>query len=109
MTKHSQTPPSPESLQTDQRSSPRLPFQASIDVRIPNGDLCRGIARDLSPNGMGAIVFADATDLKVGDSVVISYTHPRPSGTEAVERAARVSGQHGNRYVFVFEQPMDVG
>ena len=106
---------SPRSLtqtpSSEQRSSPRKLFTASLDVRIPIGTTCRGVARDLSTAGIGAIVFVGdlkVADLRFGDSVVIGYKHPSGQGTELVARLARVTGRYGNRYGFRFDRPMDV-
>jgi hypothetical protein len=52
------------------RQAPRLAFTASIEVRTATGAVFRGIARDLSRLGLGAIVCAD---LQVGESVLIKY------------------------------------
>ncbi len=94
----------------EQRSSPREPFAASLDVHVTTGITYRGVARDLSAGGIGAIVFADTKNfaaLKVGDSVVIDFEHPCPQGTEHVACPACVMGRYGNRYGFRFERPMD--
>ncbi len=65
----------------------------------------RGIARDLSIDGMGAILFAD---LQVGDRVLIKYQHPYARNTgQTVARRAVVRGCFGHRYGFQFEQPLE--
>lgn len=84
----------------DKREFPRHPFAASIEVRTTGGTVFRGIARDLSLRGMGAIVYAD---LHVGDAVVVHYAHPR---NEFVRRAACVRGRYGSRYGFEFDDAL---
>lgn len=87
------------------REAPRFEFAESIEIRAANGTVFRGIARDLSRRGLGAIVFAD---LQVGDSVVVKYAHPQPStDSQVVVRHARVRERYGSRYGFEFEQAMD--
>ena len=89
----------------ERRSAPRLPFTSSIEVRTLTGAIFRGIGRDLSVRGLGAIVFAD---LQVGDSVVIKYPHPNTHTTiQGVRRNARVKARYGNRYGFEFEDAME--
>jgi hypothetical protein len=53
----------------------------------------RGIGRDISESGLGALVYAD---LQVGESVVLYYTHPQDAATKFVCRP------HGNGYGFEF-------
>lgn len=87
------------------RKEPRVAFTVSIEVRAANGAVFRGIARDLSTRGLGAIVSAD---LQVGDYVVIKYAHPQRQGDiQVVRRSARIRGRYGSRYGFEFEQSMD--
>ncbi|MGH9522413.1 MAG: PilZ domain-containing protein [Terriglobales bacterium] len=85
---------------TNRRQSPRKPFAAAIEVRTVAGTTFRGVARDLSECGMGAIVYAD---LSVGDSVVVHYEHPRDASSHLVRRSACVRGRYGSRYGFEFE------
>jgi hypothetical protein len=59
----------------------------------------RGIGRDISESGLGALVYAD---LQVGESVVLYYTHPQHAATKFVCRPASVRRQHGNGYGFEF-------
>lgn len=88
------------------RQAPRFAFTDSIEVRAASGVVYRGIARDLSRRGLGAIVFAD---LQVGDSVLIKYAHPQPPAcSQIVVRYARVRGRYGSRYGFEFERAVDV-
>lgn len=88
------------------RQAPRLAFTNSIEVRIASGTVFRGIARDLSRRGLGAIVCAD---LQVGDSVLIKYAHPQPpADSQIVVRYARVRGRYGSRYGFEFEHAVDI-
>ena len=88
------------------RQAPRVAFTDSIEVRTASGTVFRGIARDLSRRGLGAIICAD---LQVGDSVVIKYAHPQPpADSQIVVRYARVRGQYGSRYGFEFEYAMDI-
>ena len=87
--------------QSAQRRSPRVPFAGPIEVRVASGTRFRGVARDLSAHGMGAIVYAD---LRVGDAVVVHYEHPRDASSEIVRRSAYVRGRYGSRYGFEFEQ-----
>jgi hypothetical protein len=83
------------------RQEPRFPFAGSIEVRAATGPIFRGIARDLSSRGLGAIVFAD---LQVGDSVSIKYTEPQEvAESQARVRNARVRSRYGSRYGFEFE------
>ena len=83
------------------RQEPRLTFTDSIEVRAASGSSFRGIGRDLSSRGLGAIVFAD---LQVGDSVLIKYTDPqRTANNQIAVRYARVRSRHGSRYGFEFE------
>lgn len=86
------------------RREPRLPFARSIEVREASGSVFRGIARDLSRHGLGAIVFAD---LPVGALVAIKYVDPQhPADSQMIVRYARVRGRYGSRYGFEFEQGM---
>lgn len=87
----------------ERRESPRHPFAASIEVRTDGGTIFRGVARDLSVRGMGAIVYAD---LKVGDCVVVHYAHPMRTAPDFVRRTAYVRGRYGSRYGFEFDQPL---
>lgn len=88
------------------RQSPRFAFTDSIEVRTASGAVFRGIARDLSRRGLGAIVFAD---LQVGDSVAVKYAHPQPPAcSQIVVRYARVRGRYGSRYGFEFEHAMNI-
>ena len=89
--------------QVERRREPRAPFAASIEVRTSAGVTFRGIARDLSDGGMGAIVYAD---LGVGDRVVIYYMHPVEQATRFVFRTACVRGRYGSRYGFEFENAL---
>ena len=84
----------------NRRQFPRSPFDGPIEVRTAAGTRFRGVARDLSARGMGAIVYAD---LRVGDSVVVHYEHPRDAASQVVRRAALVRGRYGSRYGFEFE------
>ncbi|MGH3429806.1 MAG: PilZ domain-containing protein [Mycobacteriales bacterium] len=86
--------------QDERRREPRTPFAGSIEVRTAGGTTFRGVARDLSDGGMGAIVYAD---LSVGDRVVIYYIHPLERASRFVFRTACVRGRHGSRYGFEFE------
>jgi hypothetical protein len=87
------------------RQAPRFAFTDSIEVRTASGAVFRGIARDLSRRGLGAIVFAD---LQVDDSVVVKYAHPqRSADSQIVVRYARVRTRYGSRYGFEFEQAME--
>ena len=93
------------------RRAPRKRFTAALDVTAPAQGSCRGVACDLSVGGIGAIVFADGVDfadLQVGDTVVIGYEHPNPERVKAVARSARVQGRYGNRYGFLFDEPMPI-
>jgi hypothetical protein len=83
----------------EKREAPRRRFDGSIEVRTTGGTVFRGVARDLSARGMGAIVYAD---LKVGDSVVVNYAHPSKPASEIVRRSANVRGRFGSRYGFEF-------
>lgn len=87
----------------ERRREPRNPFEASIEVRTAGGTTFRGVARDLSNGGMGAIVYAD---LEVGDRVVIYYMHPANSASRFVFRPACVRGRYGSRYGFEFENSL---
>jgi PilZ domain len=88
------------------RQAPRFAFTDSLEVRTASGAVFRGIARDLSRRGLGAIICAD---LQVGDSVVIKYAHPQPpADRQIVVRHARVRGRYGSRYGFEFEHAMDI-
>ncbi len=102
--------PQPLTGHPNARSSPRKPFAGFLDVRLLTGTTYRGVARDLSAGGIGAIVFADTkfANLQTGDAVEISYAHPAVAGDESVTRRAAVRGRYGNRYGFRFEQPLDV-
>jgi hypothetical protein len=88
------------------RQEPRFAFKDSIEVRAASGAVFRGIARDLSRRGLGAIVFAD---LQVGDSVAVKYAHPQPPAcSQIVVRYARVRERYGSRYGFEFEHAMNI-
>lgn len=87
------------------RRQPRRAFAGSIMVITDKGSVARGIARDLSPKGMGALVTADLT---VGERVQIRYRHPRSADeNHELARGAQVRGRYGNRYGFEFEQAME--
>jgi hypothetical protein len=60
----------------------------------------RGIGRDLSESGLGAIVHAD---LEVGDSVIVYYTRHQRAASQLVCRPAWVRRRHDNRYGFEFQ------
>jgi D-alanyl-D-alanine dipeptidase len=89
----------------DRRSEPRTPYTASISVRNSSGTVFRGVARDLSPHGLGAVVFAH---LRPGDPVVIKYAHPHKPTADVIDRHGMVRSSHGYRYGFEFEQAMAV-
>ena len=84
----------------ERRREPRSPFEGSIEVRTAGGTTFRGIGRDLSASGMGAIVYAD---LQVGERVVIYYMQPAGSSSRFVFRPACVRSSYGSRYGFEFE------
>ncbi len=104
------TPPDQFSGLETRRSSPRKPFAAFLDVRLLTGASYRGVARDLSAEGMGAVVFTDTkvASILAGTPVEIAYEHPVITGNELVTRRASVIGRYGNRYGFHFEQSRDV-
>ena len=83
------------------RREPRIPFKGALEIRATDGSVFRGVARDLSGRGIGAIVFAD---LQVGDSVTIKYAEPQRSTTgEMVVRYAHIRSRYGSRYGFEFD------
>lgn len=90
----------------DRRRGARQEFKDSIEIRTDSGQIWRGIARDLSVYGMGAVVYAD---LRVGDSVLVKYTHPDSLGnTQIVARKAVVRSRLGWRYGFEFQHALNV-
>ena len=89
----------------DRRCAERVPFRQEIEVRKESGVLCRGLARDLSDKGMGAIVFGQ--DLEQGEQVWIKYNHPRAGRSQLIVRRAIVRSNYGFRYGFEFEHSLD--
>ena len=90
----------------ERRRWPRHAFKSSREVRTPAGEIWKGIARDLSVLGMGAVVYAD---LKIGETLLVKYEHPDGSGSvKFVARQARVKSRHGWRYGLEFEHQLDV-
>lgn len=92
----------------ERRQWPRREFKASIEVRADRGETWRGVARDISEHGLGAVVYAE---LRVGDEVLVKYPHPEQSeNTGLVARHARVKSRHGWRYGFEFldDQPLGI-
>ncbi len=84
----------------EKRRALRTPFAESIEVRTTAGTTFRGVGRDVSEGGLGAIVYAD---LNVGDSVVLYYMHPREAASQFVCHPALVRRRYGNRYGFEFQ------
>ena len=91
----------------DRRQSDRIAFREEIEIRTAAGTTCRGLSRDLSPTGIGAIVFGD--DLSVGEEVRIKYRHPRGTHSQLVVRQATVRNRFGFRYGFNFAHPLPHG
>ena len=87
----------------ERRETPREPFAAAIQVRSAAGLTYRGTALDLSAYGMGANV---AADLLVGDTVVVYYAQPTPTGVRFVCRSACVRWRVGARYGFEFDRSL---
>lgn len=84
----------------ERRRSPRTRFTEPIAVRTAAGTTFRGVGRDLSESGLGAIIYGD---LDVGDSVIVYYTRRQHAASQFVCRPARVRRRHGSRYGFEFE------
>lgn len=91
----------------NRRREHRLAFKAPIEIRAPSGVTYRGVSRDLSPLGMGALVPAF---LQVGDEIWVKYDHPGAGEllTRATVRRATVKQRNGYRYGLEFHVPLDV-
>lgn len=83
--------------------SERSPFTGPIELRTQTGKRLRGIAHDLSPRGIGVILYAD---LEVGESVDLHFPHPTHGASQIVRHQACVRRKFANRYGFEFT---DVG
>jgi c-di-GMP-binding flagellar brake protein YcgR len=91
----------------NRRRERRSPFKAPIEIRASSGVTYRGVARDLSPFGMGALISAS---LNIGEEIWIKYEHPA-SGSQiarAIVRRATVKERTGYRYGFEFQVSVDV-
>jgi hypothetical protein len=77
----------------ERRRFERRPFHGSVSVRTQAGQEYRGVARDISDAGVGAIV---SGDLKVGQMVIVHYQ----DGTSVTHAKAVVRQQYGYRYGF---------
>lgn len=83
----------------ERRLSPRTEFTEPVAVRTAAGTTFRGIGRDLSESGLGAIVYAD---LEIGDSVIIYFSRHHQAASQFVCRPACVRRRFGNHYGFEF-------
>ena len=77
----------------ERRRYARRPFHGSVTVRTQSGQEYRGVARDISDTGVGAIV---SGDLSVGQNVVVHYQE----GNAVTHAKAIVRQQYGYRYGF---------
>lgn len=89
----------------EKRHTPRSPFSGWVEITTSAGGYTRGLARDLSVRGIGSIVSAD---FRVGESVLIKYTHPLAADRiRELSRRATVRSRYGSRYGFEFEKPIE--
>ena len=92
-------------LGQDARQERRGEFRADlkfpIEIRAASGITYRGVSRDISGSGMGAVVYAY---LELGEQIWIKYQHPTEGeqNARAVVRHATVKQRHGYRYGFEF-------
>ncbi len=89
--------PPDENRRREERRELKLP----IEIRTAAGVTYPGFSRDLSPNGMGAVVSAP---LNVGEEIWIKYEHPATDRSSRVTvRRATVRQSRGYRFGFEFE------
>ncbi|HEU5451950.1 MAG TPA: PilZ domain-containing protein [Terriglobales bacterium] len=77
----------------ERRKFERRPFNGSVSVRTQSGQEYRGVGRDISDAGVGAIVSGDLT---VGQIVIVRYR----DGDTITHAKAVVKQQYGYRYGF---------
>ena len=77
----------------ERRKAERRPFHGSVSVRTQSGQEYRGVGRDISDFGVGAIV---SGDLSVGQIVIVHYQE----GIAVTHAKAVVKQQYGYRYGF---------
>ncbi len=80
----------------DKRRSPRHTAEGSVLVNTADGRVQRGLLRDISETGVGAIIYGS---LEVGSTVQLSYEDPR--GVRQVRRAV-VRHRYGYKHGFDF-------
>ncbi len=84
----------------ERRRSPRTPSTEPVAVRTASGTTFRGVSRDLSESGLGALVYAD---LSVGESVIVYFSRHQEGVSQFLCRPAFVRRRNGNRYGFEFQ------
>jgi len=84
----------------EKRRASRAPFTEEISVRTAAGTTFRGVGRDLSDSGLGAIVYAD---LNVGESVIVYFSRHQKAASQFLCRPACVRRRYGNLYGFEFQ------
>ena len=92
---------------SERRREVRRQLKIALEIRTSDGVIYAGFSRDLSPAGMGAIASAP---LKQGEIVWIKYDHPLGTGVppRPVVRRAKVRQQHGYRFGFEFDVPLEL-
>ena len=95
-----------QNARQERRGEFRADLKIPIEIRAASGTTYRGVSRDISPLGMGAVVYAY---LELGEQIWIKYEHPTEGEqtTRAVVRHAKVKQRHGYRYGFEFQLPVE--
>ena len=90
-------PPPP----AERRIFPRYKYEFPIDVRTADGRTSRGLTRDFSQSGIGAIVY---TELAIGYQITLTLhlqDGSPPKKTEAIVRR-----RYGSVYGIEFAKPL---
>jgi hypothetical protein len=88
---------------TERRRSPRNPLDSPLTVLSAGNQTYRGVCRDISQYGLGALVYGD---LHIHQGVRLRFN---AGGGVEVNLRAVVRSHYGSRYGFEFLDPVDLG
>lgn len=86
----------------ERRRSPRQVLGVTISVSTSNGQVYKGVTRDVSETGIGALIYGD---LNVGDFVTLKF---QPAGKQEKSCRAVVMQRFGYRCGFQFKSNTDL-